>query len=561
PAVEPMTPEQKQMAALQAELDRVKAMLAGTRAVVGPNVPGIPGVPLISNSWLDNLLELDVLPAISEQAGIPIIVDEGVSGLVTLTLDNVPLERALDLVLAGTPYTYKKRDGYYLVGASGLTDNKFPIFSETRRVRLNYITAEAAVGLLSTAFKPYVQAEIPAPEQVRLLGATATSPASYTTRAPSTYTVVVTAPPALMERIIADLKAIDKMPDQVLLKARIVAMSRTDLLNLGIEWGWPTMKLGFFAGDNYGRGNPADDFGGESPWGIQMGYTPDLTFTNALELALNLLTVNGEATIRAEPQVMALVGTQATMRVVNEEYFFLTADVGELGQFFTNSQLETIESGTTLTITPHIVEGDRIVLQISVEVSDSIPAGRATELPIVTRRTADNRVTVQNGGTVALAGLSQEKSSTTHRRTPGLSNIPLIGELFNNTDDITTSREVAVFVTAYILPQSRYDEAASIPRAAPPAPAPQPVYSMPPLELERTIPRVEPRYYPPTGTDIGLPPVTPGFDRFPTDRSRVIAPPDRSIISPPAPSPAPDMRLRRSFQDEISRELTRTRQR
>ncbi|UCE46432.1 MAG: hypothetical protein JSW47_12510, partial [Phycisphaerales bacterium] len=136
------------------------------------------------------------------------------------------------------------------------------------------------------------------------------------------------------------------------------------------------------------------------------------------------------------------------------------------------------------------------------------------------------------------------------------------GELFNNQDDITTSREVAVFVTAYILPQSRYEAAATIPRAAPPAPAPQPVYSMPPMELERTSPRVDPRYYPPTGTDISLPPAyPPAFDRFPTDRSRVIAPPDRSIISPPAPSPAPDMRLPRSFQDEISRELTRTPQR
>jgi len=554
PIVGPTSPADKQMAELLQKIADLETALAG-KGIVGPNAPGAvdaTGMPLISNSWFDNLLEADVLPAISQQAGIPIIADEGVTGLVTLTLDNEPLERALDLVLAGTPFKYIKRDGYYLVASAGLTDAKFPIFSETRRVTLSYVTAQAAVGLLSTAFKPYVQAEIPEPEQLLTPGST-----TYTARAPKTYTVVVTAPPTLMERIIADLRAIDKMPDQVLLKARIVAMSRTDLLNLGVEWGWPTMQLGFFAGNNYGFGDGGDDYGGKAPWGIQMGYTPDLTFTNALQLALNLLTVNGEATIRAEPQVMALDGKEATMRVVNEEYFFLTADVeGRSDLYFTNSQLETIESGTTLTITPHIAEGDRVVLDISVEVSDSIPAARTTSLPSVTRRIADNTVTVNNGGTVALAGLSQEKSSTTHKRTPGLSNLPLIGGLFNNQDDVTTSREIAVFVTAHILPQSQYGAAASsIPQAAP---AGTPAYPMTPRGLERTSPRVEPRY---NRMDRGTTVMSDDPRYYPPTDSGRRTTPAYPQYNPPAPSAAPRMRLPSNFKDEIGRELNRAGQR
>jgi hypothetical protein len=556
-AVRPTSPEDEKMTELQKQIDDLKAALAGRGTVAGPNAPGAvdaTGMPLITNAWFDNELALDVLPAISEQAGIPIIADEGVGGLIRLTLKNEPLERALELVLAGTPYTYKKRNGYYLVAQAGITNDKFPIFSETRRVRLNYVTAQAAVDLLSTAFKPYVQAETATPEPRLAPGAT-----TYTSELPKTYTVLVTAPPALMERIVEDLRMIDQMPSQVLLKARIVAMSRTDLLNLGIEWGWPTMQLGIFGNDLYGGGDVGDDFGGEIPWGIQMGYTPDLTFTNALQLALNLLTVNGEATIRAEPQVLALDGEQATMRVVNEEYFFLTADFGDNAQqFYLNSQLEIIESGTTLTITPHIVEGDRIVLKISVEVSDSIPAGRENDLPIVTRRTADNTVTVQNGGTVALAGLSQEKSATTHKRTPGLSNIPLLGNLFNNQDDQTTSREVAVFVTAHILPNNQYDSAASsIPRAAPPAPTGSPVYSLPPMELERASPRVEPRPYRPMDRSLNETTVDPRYNP-PADSIRS-ARPVYPQYNPPAPNSVPRMRLPGSFKDELGQELNRNR--
>jgi len=556
--VKPTSPEDEGVAKLQKQIDDLKAALAGKGTAEGPSRPAATdatGQPLITNAWFDNELALDVLPAISEQAGIPIIADEAVSGLITLTLKNEPLERALELVLAGTPYTYKKRNGYYLVAQAGITDSKFPIFSETRRVRLNYVTAQAAVDLLSTAFKPYVQAETAVPEPRLTPGST-----TYAPEVPKTYTVLVTAPPALMERIIEDLRKIDQMPSQVLLKARIVAMSRSDLLNLGIEWGWPRMQLGFFGNNLYGGGEAGEDFGGETPWGIQMGYTPDLTFTNALQLALNLLTVNGEATIRAEPQVLALDGEQATMRVVNEEYFFLTADQGgETDQnFFLNSQLEIIESGTTLTITPHIVEGDRIMLQISVEVSDSIPAGRENDLPIVTRRTADNKVSVQNGGTVALAGLSQEKSSTTHKRTPGLSNIPLLGNLFNNKDDQTTSREVAVFVTAHILPNNQYDAAASsIPRTAPSTSSGSPAYSMPPMELESTRSRVEPRSYRPMDRGMNETTMDPRYNP-PRDSMRS-APPVYPEYSPPAPNSVPRMRPPGDFRDELGRELNRNR--
>ncbi|MHC4749704.1 MAG: hypothetical protein ACYTFW_07485, partial [Planctomycetota bacterium] len=154
----------------------------------------------------------------------------------------------LEIVLAGTPYVVKKTPYYYLVCSGGVRDTLFPVVSETRRVTLNYITAEAAVGLLSTAFRDYAQAEISTPGT-------------------DTYTVVVTAPPVLMNRIISDLKQIDQIPKQVLLDSRIVVMERGDLLNLGVEWGWPTIQAGVFSNDRFGRGDPQLDFGGKWPWG------------------------------------------------------------------------------------------------------------------------------------------------------------------------------------------------------------------------------------------------------------------------------------------------------
>jgi len=428
----PKTALEQDIARMQKTLDELIRQRSGQV----PTTPGIPdtlgpGGPLISNTFIDNDLATEVLPAIATQAGISIIPDETVAGIITADIQNVPLDTALDIILAGTAYVVKKTPYYYLVCSGGIKDTMFARVSETRRLRMNYITSEAAVGLLATPFREYAQSEI---------GPTGTD----------TYTVVVTAPPALMNRIVADLTQIDQPLSQILLDARIVVMEKGDLLNLGVEWGWPKMQIGMFSSNHYGGGDPTADFGGEGPWGIQIGYTPDAMFTNSLELTLNLLAQNGEATILTKPQVMAQDGKQSTIEVTTEEYYMLVAPEISSG-FYSRTELQEIKSGTILTITPHLGDNNDITLHVSVEVSDSVPRGRETDLPVVTRRRAENNVTIKDGGTVALAGLTENRTRKDIRRAPGLSSLPLIGSLFRSTNNENSTREIAVFVTARLI--------------------------------------------------------------------------------------------------------------
>ncbi|OHB84706.1 MAG: hypothetical protein A2Z38_11680 [Planctomycetes bacterium RBG_19FT_COMBO_48_8] len=431
----PKTPLEEDIARIQSQLDRLLNQRSGQGRA--PMIPGVgdisigPGGPLISNTFVDNDLPTEVLPVIATQAGISIIPDETVSGMITADLQDVPLDTALEIVLAGTPYIVKKTPYYYLICSGGIKDTMFSVVSETRRLRMNYITSEAAVGLLATPFREYAQSEI--------------GPAGT-----DTYTVVVTAPPTLMNRIVSDLKQIDRPLSQILLDARIVVMEKGDLLNLGVEWGWPKIQAGTFSSNHYGRGEPTADFAGEGPWGIQIGYTPDALFTSSLELTLNLLAQNGEATILTKPQVLAQDGKESKIEVTTEEYYMLTSP--ELaGSFYSRTELQEIKSGTILTITPHLGDNNDITLQVSVEVSDSIPRGRGSDLPVVTRRKADNNVTIKDGGTVALAGLTENRTRKDVRRVPGLSSIPLIGSLFKSTNNENSTREIAVFVTARLI--------------------------------------------------------------------------------------------------------------
>ncbi|MCL5282020.1 MAG: hypothetical protein M1376_19170, partial [Planctomycetes bacterium] len=107
-----------------------------------------PGVELVN-----------ALQDLSTASGVPIIADPNVTGQVNINFENVSLEDALEMMLAGKPYVFKRMPRYYLVADRGITSRVFPEISETRRVRLNYIQATRAKQLLSPVFAPFVQAE------------------------------------------------------------------------------------------------------------------------------------------------------------------------------------------------------------------------------------------------------------------------------------------------------------------------------------------------------------------------------------------------------------------
>ena len=386
----------------------------------------------INNSFSGSKLR-QALQDISLASGVAITMDEMVTGDVNADLQNVPLEVALETLLAGTSYVVKSTPDYYLVADRKPEGGAFPQIAETKVVRLNYITPNSAKSLLSSAFTPYVQAELD----------------------PNSHIVTVTAPAALADRIVKDIKVMDVRPHHVLLDARIVAMDRGDLLNIGVKWGMPTAQAGFFS-NSLVRGTLPTDAGdpaGNWPWGISVGLSFDNTFTNSLTAALNLLKENNKADIIASPQVVAKDGERSRIQAITEEYFMITAPLNQ-SMFYTQSQLETIKSGTTLEITPRIGDNNDINLELAVEVSDSIPKGRGNDLPVVTRRTAQNSVIIRDGGTVAVAGLTENRSREKDSRVPFLSDIPGIGRLFRNNDTDKATREIAVFVTAHLVPDS-----------------------------------------------------------------------------------------------------------
>jgi type II secretory pathway component GspD/PulD (secretin) len=498
--------------------------------------------PIINNVFFQTDLR-QALENVAAQAGANIIADPTVQGLVSVTLEDVTIERALDLLLAGTEYQVEATEDYYLVYSPDVTSELFTEISETRIYELTYIAPEAARNLLPEPLQRYVRYEpgttrlaITAPQELmeriiadlalvdrangetiffaphnisaerardllpqnlqsfvrvdpdrntiavtaprgasdvimeqlrRLDVALPPNSADLPTVAPSqvvrlnharaetvvnllplavadfvradetTNSVAVSAPPRLAEAILRDISVIDAPRPHIMLDARVVVLEQSDILDFGGSVQWPQIGAGGVFADNV-------DF----PWEVRIGYTPSREFTNALTMTLNLLSQNDQATIITSPQVLAQDGVPAEIRVTTEEYFQITSEDGA----FIRSELEQIETGTILAITPQVGRSGDITLDLELEVSDVVSRGQM-DLPVVSRRTARSTVQLENGGTAAVAGLVDTRSQLGQAGTPGLRSIPLLGRAFRTDSLAHNARQVAIFVTATIVDQ------------------------------------------------------------------------------------------------------------
>ena len=140
---------------------------------------------LVDNVFFQSDLQI-ALEDIAAQTGVNIIVDPSVQGVVTVTLENVDVEKALELVLAGTNYKVHVTPDYYLIYTPDETSDIFPDVAETRLVDLQYVTPDTARLLLAQPLQRYVRADTPAGK------------------------LAVTAPPDLLERILQEIRVVDQ---------------------------------------------------------------------------------------------------------------------------------------------------------------------------------------------------------------------------------------------------------------------------------------------------------------------------------------------------------------
>lgn len=171
---------------------------------------------LVNNVFVDTDIR-QALQDISRQTGVIIVADGTVEGFVSADLRDVPLERALDILLAHYGYVYAKKDGYYLVGSSDVKNVTFNSLSRTIFYRPRYLTVDMIRQKISDTFSQFVKTE----DSLNLIS--------------------ITAPASMIDRIISLIKEIDRPSRLVYVDVLYSKASYSDIDKLlptetKIEW-------------------------------------------------------------------------------------------------------------------------------------------------------------------------------------------------------------------------------------------------------------------------------------------------------------------------------------
>jgi general secretion pathway protein D len=255
--------------------------------------------------------------------------------------------------------------------------------------------------------------------------------------------LLVLATPAEFSVIEAALLRLDAPSRQVLIEASLAEVTLTDELRYGVQWTYNGKKGPITLSDS-SSGKVAQSFPGLSF--LFTGSTDISAVLNALESVTKVRVISS-------PKLVTLNNHEASLQVGDQVPVTTQSSVSTNASDapIVNS-VQMRDTGVILQVTPRVNKNGLVQLDISQEVSNSVPTTTSNiDSPTIQERKLSSTVVVKNGDTVALGGLITESISKGRSGVPYLEKIPLLGALFRDTDDSTTRTELILLITPRVM--------------------------------------------------------------------------------------------------------------
>jgi type IV pilus assembly protein PilQ len=411
-----------------------------------------------------------VLQLIADFTELNLVASDTVSGRITLRLQNVPWDQALELVLK-TKGLDKRQVGNVLMVAPAaeiaererqqIEANKqiselAPLVSEF--VRIRYANAEDVVELFKAGSEE---------------GGSLTSPRGSVVVDARTNSLIITDTASKLAEIRDLLTLVDIPVRQVMIEARIVIAQSDATKNLGIEWGGAYLDKNednaiAISGDTDNvanlnesaiNGTPATvdypgallvDLGVASNSGFAVGFTSGDLFLTA---ELSALEAEGEGEVVSQPKVITGDKQEALIKSGVEIPYQQSSASGETTVAFKDAVLQ-------LLVTPNITPDDRIMLDLDVNqdsVGELVPSGSGGFIPSIDTTQLTTNVLVGNGETVVLGGVFKTEDIEAVNKVPYFGDIPYIGAFFRSETNSHKKTETLIFITPRILADGLLD--------------------------------------------------------------------------------------------------------
>lgn len=418
----------------------------------------------------------DVLRQLSKQYKLNIVFSESVSGLITVQLNNVTIEEALDAIITINGFVYTKKGDVIKVSTPEESEKEG---KQTRVFKLNNADASKLKDTLSKILSSDGKIEADARSNA----------------------VIVTDNVTVISKINEMIPQLDQTTLQVLIESRFIETTLGASEKLGIDWTttisasgsqrpttFPFRKWGSekdmypipeysvdvttennttsvtidsaFPYDLKGMAQTLTSVGTMLTPALQLGafpYTAASYFNfgtldfRQLQAILGFLQTRSDTKLLSSPRIVTTDNKEAKISV-GQTMRVLTSQTYDEETKQARYAYETVDVGVILTVTPQVSPDNHIKLKLKPEVSLLVGYTPGTTLPIIGKRTAETEVVVKDGQTIVIGGLVKTEKTHQVKKVPILGDLPLIGRIFrHNSEDPDSKTELMIFVTARIL--------------------------------------------------------------------------------------------------------------
>nr|WP_165724872.1 type IV pilus secretin PilQ family protein [Pseudoalteromonas sp. SA25] len=406
-----------------------------------------------------NFQDISVRAALQIIAGyndFNLVTSDSVTGNITLRLDGVPWDQALDVVLRIKGLD-KRMDGSILMVAPAeelaareakdlkakqQVEDLEPLYSEY--IRLNYAKAENFADLLKTDRNSII---------------TARGSVSVDQR---TNTLLVKDTVKSIENIRRMIETLDIPVQQVVIESRMVTVRDNVTEDLGVRWGFSDQGSSVgISGSLEGAEGIYNATSTSNAPSISDRLNVNLPISNPaasiglhiaklangtlIDLELSALEEENKGEIIASPRIIAANQQKARIEQGTEIPYTESASSGATTVSFKKAVL-------SLEVTPHITPDNKVILDLIITQDtrgDTVQTGTGEAVSIDTQE-IQTQVLVENGQTVVLGGIFQQQIINTTSKVPILGDIPYVGRLFKTTSEFNEKRELLIFVTPKI---------------------------------------------------------------------------------------------------------------
>ncbi len=429
-------------------------------APTGPTAPAVPNrkaggkasdpALVLTKVYTGKPISLDlqeadvknVLRLLADVSGANIVIEPDVAGKVTLKVNRVPWDQVLDMILAMNNLGQEQSGGVIRIARQDKLKRELTEREAEFKARQQVMETAKEMGDIATN---YLQVNYAQAAKIATKIEKMKSPKGKVTVDDRTNLILYSDYPAFIQSARELLAKLDLPTPQVLIEGRIVQLNANASRELGVQWTFDSSSTDATGVHQY-LGNLAINHAvaATSTLGFGFGQIIGQTLYN-IDIQIQAAENAGKGKIVSAPRVMTLDNVEATIVQGTQIPYRKLSEFGVTTTEFKDATLE-------LKVTPHITPDQKVRLEIKAkkEQPDFTQLVGADAAPAIQTRRVSTELLVADGDTIVIGGVIEDSESLNESRTPGLSQVPILGALFKNQRYRKEKNELLIFISPRI---------------------------------------------------------------------------------------------------------------